>query len=245
MKCTLTAHQAIVPNITSTIYCGQHLDLLSNSTEITPNEKLKEVIKIDDKKCNQDKYIKQHRGRRIPCPIDPSHSIYESNLKRHVKICPRAKELKKERNSPFYSFNVNRGGHGTTNEISNQIDIQFFLSNIFQVYFQLFIERSSRKTFSFPNSMLSWDEIYDSIPLYDLSIQEEEKGLLESIQLNRIKTNGSKNITQLGSIIGNLERTKLFPSSEKRDRIVLFLVEEIRPAVTKPSIPLPAPISNT
>merc|ERR1719232_438105 len=61
MKCTLTAHQAILPNITSTIYCGQHLDLLSNSTEITPNEKLKEVIKIDDNKCNQDKYIKQHR----------------------------------------------------------------------------------------------------------------------------------------------------------------------------------------
>merc|ERR1711862_756362 len=90
MKCSLVAHQVVKPSITQTIYCGQHLDLSSTNTS-----KIKE--EVSELKDYNDLQSKKNRGKRIPCPIDPSHTIYECNLRRHVLICPRAKQKKKEK----------------------------------------------------------------------------------------------------------------------------------------------------
>jgi len=47
---------------------------------------------------------------RIPCPIDPSHSIYAKDLQRHMRTCPRAKERQAEECLPCFERNVNSGG---------------------------------------------------------------------------------------------------------------------------------------
>jgi U11-48K-like CHHC zinc finger len=52
---------------------------------------------------------------RIPCPIDPSHSIYKHNLPLHSKICnvkTRQLEMKEE---PFYCLDCNSGLISTQN----------------------------------------------------------------------------------------------------------------------------------
>lgn len=53
------------------------------------------------------------KGRRIPCPIDPSHEIYESRLEKHIKICPAARRKVNDASLPYYRDSVNCGGFGS------------------------------------------------------------------------------------------------------------------------------------
>ena len=47
---------------------------------------------------------------RIPCPIDPSHTIYAKDLQRHLKICPKAKDAQVEATLPCFRRDCNLGG---------------------------------------------------------------------------------------------------------------------------------------
>ncbi|URE02480.1 U11-48K-like CHHC zinc finger [Musa troglodytarum] len=51
-------------------------------------------------------------ARRIPCPIDPSHSVSGENLKSHVKRCPFKKQAQVLENQPYYSKGINSGSSG-------------------------------------------------------------------------------------------------------------------------------------
>ena len=46
---------------------------------------------------------------RIPCTIDPSHTIYAKDLQRHLKICPKAKEAQVEAALPCFRRDCNLG----------------------------------------------------------------------------------------------------------------------------------------
>lgn len=46
---------------------------------------------------------------RIPCPLDPSHSIFAKDLDRHLSVCPRAQEAATMSKLPCYRHNVNAG----------------------------------------------------------------------------------------------------------------------------------------
>ncbi|KAK7308669.1 hypothetical protein VNO77_42289 [Canavalia gladiata] len=48
----------------------------------------------------------------IPCPIDPSHSVLEQNLKGHVKRCPMLKQVQSLSVQPFYQKGINAGSDG-------------------------------------------------------------------------------------------------------------------------------------
>ena len=45
-------------------------------------------------------------SERIPCPLDNSHSIYAHDVKRHLKICPKAKEAAIESALPCFRRDV-------------------------------------------------------------------------------------------------------------------------------------------
>lgn len=55
--------------------------------------------------------------RRVPCPIDNAHSVYEFDLEKHVLICNRVKDQEVMKRLPFYLENVNSGVHGATREV--------------------------------------------------------------------------------------------------------------------------------
>lgn len=60
--------------------------------------------------------------RRIPCPVDPSHTIFESSLKTHVKICNRARIQRELELQPFYRKDANTGigTDGATEDLSDE-----------------------------------------------------------------------------------------------------------------------------
>eukprot|EP00316_Scyphosphaera_apsteinii_P023229 CAMPEP_0119336132 /NCGR_PEP_ID=MMETSP1333-20130426/91200_1 /TAXON_ID=418940 /ORGANISM="Scyphosphaera apsteinii, Strain RCC1455" /LENGTH=573 /DNA_ID=CAMNT_0007346863 /DNA_START=285 /DNA_END=2006 /DNA_ORIENTATION=- len=46
---------------------------------------------------------------RMPCPLDPGHSIFTKDLQRHLKICPKAKEELETTRLSCFSRNINSG----------------------------------------------------------------------------------------------------------------------------------------
>mmetsp|Transcript_19962 Transcript_19962/g.25914 ORF Transcript_19962/g.25914 Transcript_19962/m.25914 type:complete len:469 (+) Transcript_19962:61-1467(+) len=54
-------------------------------------------------------HAKEHKedGKRVPCPLDPNHSVFESRLYRHLKVCNKVKIKNKQMQLSCYSENVN------------------------------------------------------------------------------------------------------------------------------------------
>ncbi|WVZ61144.1 hypothetical protein U9M48_011062 [Paspalum notatum var. saurae] len=52
-------------------------------------------------------------GRRVPCPVDPSHTVLEENLEAHVGKCPLKKHVAALAAQPYYSKGINSGGGET------------------------------------------------------------------------------------------------------------------------------------
>jgi hypothetical protein len=50
-------------------------------------------------------------GERIPCPLDPSHSIYKKNLQTHLKICNRKRGRDEMEAQPYFSKDINSGSN--------------------------------------------------------------------------------------------------------------------------------------
>uniref|UniRef100_A0ACD5WCJ0 Uncharacterized protein n=1 Tax=Avena sativa TaxID=4498 RepID=A0ACD5WCJ0_AVESA len=48
--------------------------------------------------------------RRVPCPVDPSHTVFEENLEAHVGKCPFRKHADALAAQPYYSKGINSGG---------------------------------------------------------------------------------------------------------------------------------------
>ncbi|KAM0928284.1 hypothetical protein ACQ4PT_002389 [Festuca glaucescens] len=48
--------------------------------------------------------------RRVPCPVDPSHTVFQENLEAHVGKCPFRKHADALAAQPYYSKGVNSGG---------------------------------------------------------------------------------------------------------------------------------------
>ncbi|CAL5206720.1 unnamed protein product [Lathyrus oleraceus] len=55
-------------------------------------------------------------GQWIQCPVDPSHSVLEQNLKWHVKRCPLLKQVRSLSDQPFYQKGINAGSDGEQQE---------------------------------------------------------------------------------------------------------------------------------
>lgn len=58
------------------------------------------------------------RKKRIPCPLDPTHTIFAKDVDRHMRVCPRAKEGAIEAALPCFERNCNLGGAGPTGSSS-------------------------------------------------------------------------------------------------------------------------------
>lgn len=174
--------------------------------------------------------------KRIPCPIDPSHLIFEDMVEKHIPICPRAKKRKLQSEQIYYQENINTGGHGnmysqslsseenngtttTSLEWAQRLAIQ-----VLEVHQRIFRHESSSSpsssssaTTPIPASKLTWNELHDAIPLYDLSQPEIDAGLIEGFKANRIKSGGARHIPQLASLVGHLRSLQVFPSLDEQE----------------------------
>jgi len=49
----------------------------------------------------------QSKMKRVPCPHDPRHDVYEHRLKKHLKKCPKYKEAVAGAAKPYYKKGLN------------------------------------------------------------------------------------------------------------------------------------------
>jgi tRNA:m4X modification enzyme len=140
------------------------------------------------------------RGKRVPCPIDPSHFIFEGDIPKHVLICPAVKCQQELAGKEYYRKGINLGGFGemerrvgdlasldddnNRNESSySELDeVKKLAYAVLRVFHHLFLAKNNGKS----NAALSIEqlqnitesEIYNALIEADLSGEEEVIGKL-------------------------------------------------------------------
>ncbi|XP_067929861.1 tRNA:m(4)X modification enzyme TRM13 homolog isoform X2 [Watersipora subatra] len=118
--------------------------------------------------------------KRVVCPLDPNHSVYEYKLSSHLKKC----NSKKSPNRPFYKDGVNSGSSKDGEPVSvslSEVDVDFLkqlVDKIRQVY-QKYIRLEERL--------------------------EEHEALKEEL-VNELHQKCLKHRKQEASLLGNMER---------------------------------------
>ena len=182
----------------SSVFCGNHQHL-----EVSPS--------------------KSNGRKRIPCPLDPSHMIYEDMVDKHILICPRAKKRKRQEALPYFKENVNCGGCGSLcaertpfrDETKSLEWAQRIALRVLQVHQKLFQGTSTKSSNEKSPSLMTLNDLYEAIPLRDHSQQEMDAGIAESFQSNRIKSGGSRHVPQLASLVGHLRAMEVLPQLGK------------------------------
>jgi tRNA:m4X modification enzyme len=159
---------------------------------------------------------------RVPCPIDPSHSIYQDQIEKHKLICPRTKQLQREQSQVYYKQNLNRGGCGRHEQLPSRgvaaamgEEEDMLQSNLaartLQIYQQLFpIPNNSEndadhsKGFS-PIESITYEQIYNSILQKDTADTQDAISLYQSFNNQGIKSGGMKHVMQQASIISTVK----------------------------------------
>ncbi|XP_057445522.1 uncharacterized protein LOC130737712 isoform X2 [Lotus japonicus] len=154
-------------------------------------------------------------GQWIPCPIDPSHSVLEQNLKGHVKRCPLLKQAQSLSVQPFYQKGINAGSDGEQEEEESGVDD----SRLPTATISSEMKRKALHSMSVPEFCTLIEKIesfHDSLC----------KDVQESVQMpevcrlwikrgveDRKLPFQEKHITQQASILGNLERFGVLKNS--------------------------------
>jgi tRNA:m4X modification enzyme len=214
-------------------YCGNHIHLFVDDGPSHTSKRSKTDTSTNVVEC---KSIQKERGKRIPCPVDPSHCIFESSLQKHVLVCPAAKHEQDVASQEYYSKDVNRGGSGeisagsvdtmTNGEMSKQHhDLAMAVLRVFCHIFRS-NENDNNIHIESVDQMrnLTEQDIYNSIPEVDLSYVEEKMSkesvedeeqtqavgqLSKAIKRHRIKAGGPRHVHQIASILGHMRQTGL------------------------------------
>jgi tRNA:m4X modification enzyme len=152
------------------------------------------------------------RRKRVPCPVDPSHLVYEDLVEKHVKVCPRVTRKKLQEDQLFYQRNCNVEGHGSlcAQRDKTHPNAQELALKILDVYQHVFSNPLPRESLR----LLTLQNILEAIPELDLSESEMQAGLVESVQEYRIKSGGARHLQQQASLLGHLRRIGVMDGEE-------------------------------
>ena len=177
------------------LYCGNHYHLYANHIDNAKQPESSKRLKVTHGR----------KGKRIPCPLDPSHTIYEFMLSSHLKKCNKTKNDEEARAQVFYEDGINKGGHGLSITIKSNdelnpksIDTNHLARQIL-IAFQNTFMRDSKK----PIEALTDEDIYHAIKLKDYHQGEMDLGLESVTTKHQVKIGGEKHIIQIGSILGH------------------------------------------
>jgi tRNA:m4X modification enzyme len=174
--------------------------------------------------CGNHQHLLANRKRkRIPCPADASHSVYEDCVAKHLSVCPMLKKQRGQEKQSFYRKNINSGGYGplgeieeiATSQIRSKLDHEMsqFAESVLRLHQKLFAGDNIQDP-----SVLSAEDIHQAIPTEDLSSAEFDAGLAQAVSDYRIKSGGQKHLHQQASLVGHLRRIGALPSLSKGSR---------------------------
>ncbi|KAG3035295.1 hypothetical protein PC121_g852 [Phytophthora cactorum] len=95
-----------ISRVPGSLFCGNHL----------PDN--------DAAMSKKSQKFKAATRRRVPCPVDASHTVYEYDLAKHVLVCNRVKDADTMKKLPYYSHNINSGSHCSGKEEVKAADIE-------------------------------------------------------------------------------------------------------------------------
>ena len=73
-------------------------------------------IKSTESDNERDTLSRTKKGPRISCPIDPSHTIYSTNLQKHILVCAATTKTMKMKSKPYYIENCNADQSSATRQ---------------------------------------------------------------------------------------------------------------------------------
>lgn len=164
------------------IFCGEHLPL------ITPTDQTTAIVNRNE----QDDYRK-----RVLCPLDPKHTVYERNLQKHLTIC-NAKAIIQ----PGYIVPGLNAGPSTNVDNKNAEGKQFKLSDIDTNVMTNIIAKVNR-IYDECHTAYSIDDLHLDHSLLDKEIQNKDRGQ-ETL----------KHLIQTSSLLGHLKHLKLLQNDE-------------------------------
>lgn len=129
---------------------------------------------------------------RVPCPLDPKHTVFANKLSKHLKICNARPKLD---NPDYISIDVNLGSDDDSDPDYKEVK----LSEIDDVLYNQIIEKVNKFY-----SLISHEKVKELIL--------EHEVLRDEIKNNSNNNNMLKHLTQIGSIIGSLEYFKMLKS---------------------------------
>lgn len=91
-------------------FCGNHQPLLNASDQTSALHTTASVTNDVAQPASKRAAKRSDRGARIPCPLDPSHNIFQNQLEMHLKICNETKKASAYTSWPYYCHNCNGGG---------------------------------------------------------------------------------------------------------------------------------------
>ena len=226
-------------------YCGNHRHLMD---EWLAKEEVDANSKNETKRprTNSHTTCMNNRGKRVPCPIDPSHYIYESAISKHILVCPAVKLKQEAAKKEYYCEGINLGGFGemgcsssnaTTTTITNttmdMTEAKDLAVAILRVFHHIFLPSSSSSSSSSKDESaqlsiqqlqsITEQDIYNALPEVDLSSVEEGSSgdkLTNAISRNRIRAGGPKHIHQIASILGHVRKRGMISTSTNPPLIV-------------------------
>ena len=103
-------------------YCGAHQSPENDKHEQGTSNSNGQVAERQSKQ----------KRRRVPCPLDPSHTIYEDEVQKHVLVCPSNKH--RQEAQPWYRQGINRLGDASKGSGEHQVptldDVRVMLRNV-------------------------------------------------------------------------------------------------------------------
>ncbi|KAL3660070.1 hypothetical protein V7S43_014992 [Phytophthora oleae] len=82
-----------ISRVPGSLFCGNHLPA-DDAAVSKKSQKFKAATR-----------------RRVPCPVDAAHTVYEYDLAKHVLVCNRVKDADTMKKLSYYSHNINSGIH--------------------------------------------------------------------------------------------------------------------------------------
>nr|CCA14744.1 tRNA guanosine2'Omethyltransferase putative [Albugo laibachii Nc14] len=180
-----------IPRISGSTFCGNHIP---NELTSSANESLK--------KRNGNRH-------RVPCPLDPSHTVYAFDVGKHIKICTKFKEQKTCANLLGYKENINSGYNSQTYPWEHTFDGRSQTACTPQLLDRLLsIDHGALLS----RIEAAFNEYVEDIPMQHFEQSHCSTLLHQKIQQGAHQ-NSLRHIQQQGSILGNIESTMSLTSS--------------------------------
>jgi tRNA:m4X modification enzyme len=180
-------------------YCGNH----------RPTDSAGACAAADDDDSNEHELTATHKRKRnrVPCPLDPTHTIWEDQVVKHVKKCPKVTRQARRQAMQCYRLDHNRGGFGehrffgcrTSDEGGSAPAIP---SNNNGADWAVALARRVMRAYHSASSAIE----EGGIRMADLATPALVEELQRGADYYRIKTGGPKHLHQHASLIGHLRR---------------------------------------